>query len=131
MAPHPFDVHVGSRIRLARLEIGISQTELANRLNITFQQVQKYEKGTNRTSCSRLYEISTSLDRPLSFFLEGYGDTMYEGGEESDGEGMTPYVDSADALGLLVAFKKIGDRDIRKSIMTMAKTVAQSELNTK
>ena len=124
MQPHPFDVYVGSRIRLARLEARLNQTELANMLEITFQQVQKYEKGTNRTSCSRLYEISKALNKPLAFFLEGYDETPFKWSGEGDNE-PTPVIDSADSLGLLVAFKSIDSRDIRKSIVTMTKAVAQ------
>lgn len=72
--PHPVDAHVGSQIRRARLLIGKTQTELAQAVGISFQQVQKYEKGTNRISASRLFEFSRVLDVTISYFFEGYGD---------------------------------------------------------
>src|SRR5436190_23122696 len=67
--PHPVDIMVGKRVRLRRLQLSLSQTELAKKLGLTFQQIQKYEKGTNRVSCSRLSEISDVLDSPITFFF--------------------------------------------------------------
>src|SRR4051794_15653843 len=69
LMPHTIDVMVGKRIRLRRLQLTLSQTDLARKLGLTFQQVQKYEKGTNRVSCSRLYEIANILKVPVSFFF--------------------------------------------------------------
>ena len=68
---HPVDLHVGQRLRLARLSRGLSQTELAKASGITFQQVQKYEKGTNRVSASRLFEFANVLGAEISYFFEG------------------------------------------------------------
>src|SRR5436853_4481208 len=68
-APHPIDVHVGKLIRARRQELSMSQTDLAKALGLTFQQIQKYEKGTNRVSCSRLSEMSEVLDAPITFFF--------------------------------------------------------------
>src|SRR5262245_28897262 len=67
--PHAVDVMVGKRVRLRRLQLSLSQTDLATKLGLTFQQVQKYEKGTNRISCSRLYEIAAILKVPITFFF--------------------------------------------------------------
>ena len=67
--PHPIDVMVGKRIRLRRVQLGLSQTELGQKLGVTFQQIQKYENGTNRVSCSRLYETSVALEVPIAFFF--------------------------------------------------------------
>ena len=72
--PNPIDVHVGSRIRLRRTMLGMSQEKLGESLGITFQQIQKYEKGTNRVSCSRLYEISQILDVPITYFFSASGE---------------------------------------------------------
>ena len=69
--PHPTDVHVGQRVREARLAKGMTQTDLGNALGISFQQVQKYEKGTNRVGSSRLWEVCKVLDQPITFFFEG------------------------------------------------------------
>ncbi len=69
--PRPVDVHVGSRIRLRRIELGLSQTELADKVGVSFQQLQKYENGKNRVSASRLYAISQKLKSPIAWFFEG------------------------------------------------------------
>jgi len=68
--PHPVDIHVGQRVRMRRNQLGMSQTGLGEELGITFQQVQKYERGTNRISTSKLYEIATTLDVPITYFFE-------------------------------------------------------------
>src|SRR6188472_4069739 len=70
-APNPTDKHVGSRVRMRRMMLGMSQEKLGDSLGLTFQQVQKYEKGTNRIGASRLQQISTILQVPVSFFFEG------------------------------------------------------------
>ena len=69
--PHPVDIHVGSRVKLRRNVLGLSQAELSRRLGLTFQQIQKYENGTNRVSASRLFEMGVILDVPVSFFFDG------------------------------------------------------------
>ena len=71
MAFHPVDVHVGSRVRLRRKLLDMSQEKLGNAVNLTFQQVQKYERGANRISASRIYQFSLLLDVPISFFFDG------------------------------------------------------------
>ena len=72
---HPTDVHVGGKVREARSLRGVSQEKLAERLGISFQQVQKYEKGQNRIGCSRLWDISQALEQPVAFFFAGLGET--------------------------------------------------------
>ncbi len=69
--PHPVDIHVGARIRLRRTLLGMSQEKLGEGVDLTFQQIQKYEKGTNRVSASRLYQFSQALNVPVSFFFDG------------------------------------------------------------
>ncbi len=69
--PHPMDVHVGRRVRLRRTLLGMNQTQLGEKLGITFQQIQKYERGSNRISASRLYQTARILDVPVSFFFDG------------------------------------------------------------
>lgn len=69
---HPVDLHVGCQIRKARKEAQLTQSDLAEQLGITFQQVQKYERGMNRTSCSRLYDISQCVNQPIAFFFGTY-----------------------------------------------------------
>src|SRR6195952_1505577 len=73
-SPHPVDLHVGARIRMRRKVLGVSQEKLADELGLTFQQVQKYERGANRVSASKLYEIARSLSAPISYFFDGLSD---------------------------------------------------------
>jgi transcriptional regulator with XRE-family HTH domain len=74
--PNPIDVHVGARIRLRRTLLGISQVALAEAIGLTFQQVQKYEKGVNRVSSSRLYDLAGILDVPLAYFFDEMSATV-------------------------------------------------------
>lgn len=73
-SPNPVDIHVGSRVRLRRTLLGMSQEMLGDAIGLTFQQIQKYERGTNRISASRLYDLSRALDVPVSFFFDGCDD---------------------------------------------------------
>ena len=82
--PKPIDMHVGSRVRMRRLMLGISQVELAAALDLSFQQVQKYEKGTNRIGASRLEHISRFLQVPVAFFFEGASDASAVATSEKD-----------------------------------------------
>lgn len=75
-SPDPVDVHVGRRLRLRRTLLGMSQEQLANAVGVTFQQIQKYERGSNRVSASRLYDISKVLGVPVAFFFEDIGDDV-------------------------------------------------------
>lgn len=76
--PHPFDAHVGRRISIRRAALGLSQSALAVRIGVSFQQVQKYETGANRISASRLMEVSRVLEKPFGFWAVGYGDASCE-----------------------------------------------------
>jgi transcriptional regulator with XRE-family HTH domain len=85
-APGALDRYVGTRMRVRRLEVGMSQEKLGEALGITFQQVQKYEKGTNRVSISRLHQIAQALETPLSYFYEGGADGAGADGSFADPE---------------------------------------------
>jgi transcriptional regulator with XRE-family HTH domain len=121
--PHPIDVTVGKRIRLRRVQLGLSQTELGKKLGVTFQQVQKYENGANRVSCSRLYEISTALDVPINFFFMDSSRTSLDlaVAEQFD------VPDLKDGVHLMTAFRQIPNGAIRKSFIVLVETLA-SEL---
>jgi transcriptional regulator with XRE-family HTH domain len=121
--PHPIDVMVGKRIRLRRVQLGFSQTELGKKLGVTFQQVQKYENGANRVSCSRLYEISTALDVPITFFFMESGHTSLElaVAEQFD------VPDLKDGIHLMTAFRQIPNVAVRKSFIVLVESLA-SEL---
>src|SRR5215203_2193098 len=117
--PHPVDIMVGKRVRLRRLQLSFSQTELAQKLGLTFQQVQKYEKGTNRVSCSRIYEISEVLDVPITFFFSGKLDTDADVGLA---EHLEPN-QLNDGLRLIRAFRKIGDIETRKKLLALVESM--------
>jgi transcriptional regulator with XRE-family HTH domain len=118
--PHPIDVIVGKRIRLRRLQLSFSQTDLGQKLGVAFQQVQKYEKGTNRVSCSRLYEISKILDVPVTYFFSASGDAGIEVvvTEQFD------VPELKDGFRLMSAFRQIQNNAVRKNIISLVETVA-------
>ena len=137
-SPHVVDTHVGQRLRIRRNMLGITQGDLGEKIGLTFQQIQKYERGANRISASRLFEISRALDVPITFFFEhmeayDYDDTMaYSLLHEDDasyGEEVDP-LKRRDALEFLQAFYAIADEDVRKSIFDLVKTL-QSTVKTK
>lgn len=117
--PHPVDVMVGKRVRLRRLQLSLSQTELAQKLGLTFQQVQKYEKGTNRVSCSRLSEISEVLDVPITFFFSDKADTKTE---ITVAEQLEPS-QLKDGLRLITAFGQIGETHTRKKLLALVESM--------
>lgn len=118
--PHPMDVHVGSRIRLRRTLLGMSQERFGAKLGLTFQQIQKYETGKNRVSASRLWMISRVLDVPVSFFFDDYAG----GGEKGHAP---PLVDaSRKALSLHQAFARITDDTHRTALVGMARALAEA-----
>ncbi len=127
--PNPIDVHVGSRVRLRRTMQGMSQEKLGDALGITFQQIQKYEKGTNRIGASRMQQISAALNVPVSFFFEDAplpkGATAPEGMSEA---GSTSYVvdflSSPDGIQLNRAFVRITNPAIRRKVIEFVRTLA-------
>jgi transcriptional regulator with XRE-family HTH domain len=127
--PNPTDKYVGSRVRMRRMMLGMSQEKLADALGLTFQQVQKYEKGTNRISASRLQAISQILDAPVHFFFEG-GPQMAKGAHGAHGLGESPspayvtdFLTTSDGLALVKAFVKIKDAAVRRSIVRMVEAI--------
>jgi transcriptional regulator with XRE-family HTH domain len=114
--PHPIDIKVGKHIRLRRQELSMSQTDLAKKLGLTFQQVQKYEKGTNRVSCSRLSEISEVLDAPITFFFSGAGKSMVSHAEHREPSDLT------EGLRLIKAFGQI-EKSKRKKLLTLVESM--------
>jgi transcriptional regulator with XRE-family HTH domain len=127
-SPHPTDKHVGSRVRMRRLILGMSQEKLADQLGLTFQQVQKYEKGTNRISASRLQHVCHILDVPVSFFFEQAPGPSSHG--RSFAEASPAYVNdflaSSDGLALLKAFMRIDDSTLRRSIVRLVEGIGQA-----
>lgn len=131
-SPNPIDVFVGARVRLQRQVLGMSQGTLAGALNITFQQVQKYEKGTNRIGASRLQEIARILGVPVSFFFRDGDDmpatTVGIGVPNGETSNVMQFLASADGLKLNQAFVRIKDPAIRRSIITFIESLSGAGL---
>jgi len=129
-APNPVDKHVGSRVRMRRIMLGMSQEKLGEALGLTFQQVQKYEKGTNRVGASRIQQISEILQVPVSFLFEGGpSGTINNGGL---GEGSSPayvadFLATSEGLALTRAFTRIVDGRLRRSIVELVEQIAARE----
>lgn len=126
--PNPVDAHVGSRVRLRRTMLGLSQEKLGDSLGITFQQVQKYEKGSNRMGASRLFQIARVLETPIAFFFEDLPETM-KGTVSGFSEGDNPayvidFLSSNEGIQLNSCFAKIGDPVVRKRILELVKALS-------
>jgi transcriptional regulator with XRE-family HTH domain len=125
------DIHVGSRVRLRRSMLGMSQEKLGDSLCITFQQVQKYEKAANRVGASRLQAIATILGVPVSFFFEGAPDVPTNSGAGFRVDGPTAHVveflNSAEGLQLNRAFVRIADAKVRSRVVDLVKALAADE----
>lgn len=129
--PNPTDMHVGSRIRLRRNMLGMSQEKLGENLGITFQQIQKYEKGTNRVGASRLQAIANILGVPVAFFFEDL--PGHEGGgnrgfaEDTSAAFALEFCTSAEGLQLNRAFVRITDMKVRRRIIDLVKSLASDD----
>lgn len=128
--PNPVDVHVGSRVRLRRVLLGMSQEKLGEQLSLTFQQVQKYEKGSNRISASRLFQIGQILDVPVQFFFEDMpaDDSIQVGDSDTNGyeqPGVIDFLNSTEGLQLNKAFAEIRDPTVRRKIVELLKILAE------
>ena len=122
---NPIDGQVGNRVRIRRMLIGMSQEKLGDHLGLTFQQVQKYEKGINRIGAGRLFEIARILDVPIDFFYDGVG-TPSDGLGEARAPVME-FVSSTEGLQLSLAFMKIKDPKVRKRVLDLVKSLAEEE----
>lgn len=128
--PNPIDVHVGNRVRLQRMLIGISQEKLGERLGLTFQQVQKYEKGINRIGASRLFELSRVLGVPVQFFYDeaplGSSASVAAPGfaERGPDSQVFEFLSSREGLELNRAFSRITDPKVRKSVLDLVRSLA-------
>jgi transcriptional regulator with XRE-family HTH domain len=128
-APNPIDKHVGSRVRMRRMMLGMSQEKLGDALALTFQQVQKYEKGTNRIGASRLQQISHILQVPVAFFFEGaphlsegaFNETLQTAPSPSY---VSDFLATSDGLSLTKAFMRIPDPKLRRRIVDLVQQIA-------
>lgn len=140
---NPIDIHVGSRVKLRRMTLGVSQERLGRLLGLTFQQIQKYEKGSNRISASRLFAIAQALDTPVQFFFEEMPKDVYEGlppalnaAHEKDGAPETKgvlrvadFVSTPEGLELNRHFHKITDLATRRHLTELVRSVANGADN--
>jgi transcriptional regulator with XRE-family HTH domain len=127
--PHPVDVHVGARVRLRRTTLGMSQEKLGDAIGLTFQQVQKYERGTNRIGASRLYELSRVLDVPISFFFEelsaGVAPPVVPSGmSEPPAPPFGEAGNNRERLELVRVFQRISDATLRRRLFDLVKAIA-------
>ncbi len=132
--PHHIDVHVGSRVRLRRMFIGMSQEKLGEQMSLTFQQIQKYEKGTNRIGASRLFQLAEVLKVPVAFFFDGLETPGQRAGAAGFAEPQSEtyvmdFLDSREGVELNRAFVRIRDPKIRKSIVDMVRAMADAPEN--
>ena len=125
--PHPVDVYVGTRLQLLRLERGLSQQKLGNALGLSFQQVQKYEKGKNRISSSMLFEISEILKVPIAYFFDGLSIKTTSPQEIESGNEISSLVATRDGLRMVKAFSKISNRKIGQSIINLVEDIASPD----
>ncbi len=132
--PRPVDVHVGGRVRLRRTMLGMSQEKLGAAISLTFQQVQKYERGTNRIGASRLHELSTVLDVPVSFFFDDMppevaGERTGRPAGMAEAKGAVYEADTLakrETLELVRAYYRIKNDKVRKRIFELAKALAKA-----
>ena len=130
-APNPIDKHVGSRVRMRRMMLSMSQEKLGDALGLTFQQVQKYEKGTNRIGASRLQQISIILQVPVAFFFEGApelpGSRGSSGKDAPSPTYVADFLATSDGLALTKAFMRIPDPKLRRRIVDLVEQIAGEE----
>jgi len=121
--PHDVDIHVGGRVRLRRSALGLSQDQLGAAIGLSFQQIQKYERGANRIGASRLYEMSKALQTPISYFFEGFG--MLGLAEEENSSYQSDPVLKRETLELMRAYHQIRDAKQRKKILKLVQALAE------
>jgi len=127
---NPIDAQVGNRVRLRRMLIGMSQEKLGELLGLTFQQVQKYEKGVNRIGAGRLYQVASILGVPIGYFYEGVieqGPRLSEMSEDAGAPPVMEFLASGEGLQLSLAFMRIKDPKVRKRVLDLVKSLADDE----
>jgi transcriptional regulator with XRE-family HTH domain len=120
------DAQVGNRVRLRRMLVGMSQEKLGEFLGLTFQQVQKYEKGVNRIGAGRLYQVAQILSVPVGYFYEGIIEHMPAGPGVAESQAMPPvmeFLSSGEGLQLSLAFMRIRDHKVRRRVLDLVKSL--------
>jgi transcriptional regulator with XRE-family HTH domain len=124
--PNPVDAHVGSRVRLRRTMLGMSQERLGESLGITFQQIQKYEKGSNRIGASRLQKICEVLNVPISFFFEDAPNNAPDGLREAGTNYVVDFLSTSEGLQLNRAFIRISDAKVRRRVIDLVRALGDA-----
>ena len=122
--PKPVDLHVGARVRTRRKFLGMSQEGLAEHIGLTFQQVQKYERGSNRISCSKLHEIATALKAPVAYFFEGFGEQLGEAAVCDAEKAVHGFLMTTEGIALAEAFPRIKVPAVRRRVLELVTTLA-------
>jgi len=124
---NPIDAQVGNRLRLRRMMIGMSQERLGELLGLTFQQVQKYEKGVNRIGAGRLFEIARILGVPIFYFYESVSEQLanVSGFAETESPPVLEFVSSGEGLQLSLAYMRIKDPKVRKRVLDLVKSLSE------
>jgi transcriptional regulator with XRE-family HTH domain len=128
--PHPIDAHVGKRMRMRRVMLGMSQSNLGDALGLTFQQVQRYENGKNRLGASRLQRVAQILQVPVEFLFEGSPQERRPNHAQSSvvsPQFVSDYLAMSEGLQLTRAFVKIPDKGIRRSIVKLVEQIAENQ----
>lgn len=124
-AANAIDKKLGQRVRTRRLEIGMSQERLAELLGVTFQQVQKYEKGVNRIAASRLHDIALSMDMPIARFFEGLGGRTSAGVAESSKDYIDDALATPEGAQLMALFASIKSKKVRRQVLELVKALTE------
>ncbi len=128
--PHPIDIHVGGRLRLRRLAVGLSQERLAKSIGITFQQIQKYERGTNRIVASRLHDLARVLNVPIGYFFSEMNEDELPASTPSARDEAVAFthdlMGERETLELVRSYYNIGDQRIRKRLFDLVKSVSKA-----
>ena len=122
--PTSIDQHVGARLRLRRSLLEMSQSELGEKLGVTFQQVQKYERGTNRVGASRLFHVARVMEVPVSYFFEGLDDDGASELKGPDSETLYDFIASPDGLALASAYSGIRDQTVRRRVIDLLRSLS-------
>lgn len=130
-AANAIDKKIGQRVRTRRLEIGMSQERLAELLGVTFQQVQKYEKGVNRIAASRLHDIALSMDMPIAKFFEGLGGRTSAGVAESSKDYIDDALATPEGAQLMALFASIKSKKVRRQVLELVKALTEEASESK
>jgi transcriptional regulator with XRE-family HTH domain len=123
--PNPTDIYVGSRVRMRRKMLGLSQERLGEKLGITFQQIQKYEKGTNRVGASRLQAMASALEVPVSYFFPENGGGDGAGVQEEGATFMMDFMSTSEGLELSRAFMRLRNAKVRRKVLELVRAISE------